>query len=170
MSTPPDPYNPFIGFFTRTQPTFTPAALLVSGAAVTVVICVLGLLTEAIGHPLLMAGFAASCVLVFVLPAAPVSQPMSVLGGHLVVAVVAVLADYVLPTSWWAIGLVTGVSVMLMCALRILHPPAAVLPIVMMTSHEHWEFVLTPVMLGALIVTLAAVAYRGILRGRIRWF
>ncbi|MDN6510601.1 MAG: HPP family protein, partial [Corynebacterium sp.] len=102
--------------------------------------------------------------------AAPVSQPMSVLGGHLVVAVVAVLADYVLPTSWWAIGLVTGVSVMLMCALRILHPPAAVLPIVMMTSHEHWEFVLTPVMLGALIVTLAAVAYRGILRGRIRWF
>ncbi|MEY8566130.1 HPP family protein [Corynebacterium sp.] len=170
MSTPPHPNNPFAGFFARPQPKFTPAALLVSGAAVTTVICLLGLLTEVLGHPLLMAGFAASCVLVFVLPAAPVSQPMNVLGGHLAVAVVAVVADSLLSPSWWAIGAVTGVAVMLMSGLRILHPPAAVLPIVIMTSHENWDFVLTPVMAGALIVTLAGVAYRGILRGRIRWF
>jgi CBS-domain-containing membrane protein len=170
MPTPPHPNNPFTGFFARPQPKFTPAALLVSGAAVTTIICLLGLLTETTGHPLLMSWFAASCVLVFVLPAAPVSQPMNVLGGHLVVAVVSVIADSLLSPSWWVLGIATGVAVMLMSALRILHPPAAVLPIVIMTAHESWEFVVMPVMLGALVVTLGGVVYRGILRGRIRWF
>jgi CBS-domain-containing membrane protein len=57
-------------FLTRTQHRFAPWAVLVSGAAVTVVIGLLALLTDVVGHPFLMTSFAASCVLEFVLPAA----------------------------------------------------------------------------------------------------
>lgn len=171
-STPsiPDPDSPLSGLFARPQPRFTSVAVLLSGLAVMAVIAVLGLLTETAGQPLLMSGFAASCVLVFVLPSAPVSQPMNVMGSHLVVTAVAIIAESYLPSSWWAIGLVTGVGVMLMTWLRVLHPPAAVLPIVVMTAHEGWEFLLTPVMLGALVITVASVAYRWVLGRRIRWF
>ncbi|AGP30682.1 HPP family protein [Corynebacterium terpenotabidum] len=150
--------------FTRTQPRFTGTAVLLSGAAVTLVIAGLGLASDLIGHPLIMASFGASCVLEFVLPKAPVSQPVNVIGGHVVSALCGLLVVTVLPTEWWTMGLATGAAVIGMTWLRILHPPAAGIPLIIMLDGEGWSYLLTPVLIGAVLVTVSGVLYRWGLR------
>jgi CBS-domain-containing membrane protein len=154
-------------FLTRTQHRFAPWAVLVSGAAVTVVIGLLALLTDVVGHPFLMTSFAASCVLEFVLPAAPVSQPVNVIGGHLVGAVCGLLALSFLPGSWWALALATGVTVMVMTGLRILHPPAASLPLIIMQDAQDWSYLFTPILVGTVIIVVLGLLYRRLMGSRL---
>lgn len=153
--------------FRRTQHRFAPWAVLVSGVAVTLVIGLLGLLTEVVGHPFLMTSFAASCVLEFVLPVAPVSQPVNVIGGHLAGAVCGLVALSLLPGNWWAFALATGVAVMTMTGLRILHPPAASLPLIIMQDAQDWWYLLTPILVGTVIIVVLGLVYRRLLGERL---
>lgn len=146
--------------FTRTQPRFSTPVVLLSGTASTVVIAILGLATDLFGYPLLMASFGASCVLEFVLPKAPVSQPVNVIGGHLVSALIGLAAVSLLPTQWWSLALATGVAISTMTALRMLHPPAAGIPLIVMLDGESWIYLVTPVLVGAVIVTGCGALYR----------
>lgn len=146
--------------FTRTQPRFTAPVILLSGVASMAVIAFLGLLSDVVGHPLLMASFGASCVLEFVLPKAPVSQPINVIGGHMISAVAGLTVVSTLPTEWWSMSLATGAAIMVMVFLRVLHPPAAGIPLIIMIDGESWSYLLTPVIIGAVVVTLCGSLYR----------
>ena len=150
--------------FTRTQPGLSPLAVLVSSLASTLVIAGLGLGTDLFGHPLLMTSFGASRVLEFVLPKAPVSQPVNVIGGHLVATLAGLVVVSLLPTEWWSMALATGSAVAAMTSLRILHPPAAGIPLIVMFDGESWSYLVTPVLIGAVVVTLCGAAYRAGLR------
>lgn len=146
--------------FTRTQPRLTFPVILLSGFASTAVIALLGFVSEVVGHPLLMASFGASCVLEFVLPKAPVSQPVNVIGGHMISAVTGLAVVTTMPTQWWSMALATGLAIMVMVFLRVLHPPAAGIPLIIMIDGESWSYLLTPVILGAVVVTLCGALYR----------
>ncbi|MDN6618579.1 MAG: HPP family protein, partial [Corynebacterium variabile] len=111
-----------------------------SGFASMVVIALLGFFSDVVGHPLLMASFGASCVLEFVLPKAPVSHPINVVGGHMISAVAGLTVVTTMPTQRWSMSLATGVAIMVMVFLRVLHPPAAGIPLIIMVDGDTGRF------------------------------
>ena len=146
------------------QPSMPWHTILAASIGGALTIAVLGAAGEFTGTPLLIAAFGSSCVLVFLLPQAPLSQPLNVVGGHCVAALCGLLAHVVLPTAWWSLGLAVGVAMAAMAALRVIHPPAGGTPIAIMLTHEGWEYLFTPVLLGALVLTTCALTYRWILK------
>jgi CBS domain-containing membrane protein len=75
------------------------------------------------GLAILVAPMGASAVLLFAVPASPLAQPWSILGGNVVSGLVGVLAARVLGHSATAIGIAVGASILAMSLLRCLHPP-----------------------------------------------
>lgn len=151
---------------TPTQPRAPRSAILMAALAGALTITVLSLTGDAVGTPILIAAFGSSCVLVFLLPDAPLSQPINVVGGHMVSALCGVVAHAFLPTAWWSLGLAVGAAMAAMAALRIIHPPAGGTPIAILLAHESWGYLLTPVLAGSLILTACALLYRALTSSR----
>ncbi|NUU33321.1 HPP family protein [Arthrobacter sp. C9C5] len=147
---------------TPTQPRAPWSAILAAALAGALTVTVLSLTGDAVGTPILIAAFGSSCVLVFLLPDAPLSQPINVVGGHMVSALCGVLAHAFLPTAWWSLGLAVGTAMAAMAALRIIHPPAGGTPIAILLAPENWGYLLTPVLAGSLILTACALLYRAL--------
>ncbi|MCW1401409.1 HPP family protein [Novosphingobium sp. MW5] len=74
--------------------------------------------------PWLVAPMGASAVLVFVLPASPLSQPWPVLGGHLFAVLVGLACQALVPVPWLAAAMAVGGSIAAMSMARCLHAPA----------------------------------------------
>ncbi|UBH06674.1 hypothetical protein K8P10_002185 [Leucobacter sp. Psy1] len=85
---------------------------------------------------ILIAAFGSSCVLVFLLPDAPLSRPLSVVGGHSIAALCGLLAHTVFPTRWWSLGISVGVAMAAMALARVIHPRAGGTPIAILLTHE----------------------------------
>ena len=91
----------------------------------------LGLLgTEWLSHralgelnPWFIAPMGASAVLLFAVPASPLAQPWSIVGGNLVSALVGVSCALWLGPGGLAAGVAGALAIALMFALRCLHPP-----------------------------------------------
>ena len=72
-----------------------------------------------------------------------------------------------------AIGLAVGLSVMLMMALKITHPPAGGNTIVVMLTQDSFQFLIFPIMAGAITIIVGGVVYnRFILKKNypLKWF
>lgn len=117
----------------------------------------LTMLGEWSGSPILLAPLGASAVLLFGLPDSPLSQPVNLVGGHVIATLIALALDQLLPQSSWSIALAVGVVIGVLGALRLTHPPAGADPIVVMTLHPGWSFVFNPVLIGALVLVMVAV-------------
>ena len=68
----------------RKQPVESISKSVKAGIGGAIAIAILILLGSIFDITLLMAPFGATCVLLFSLPASPLSQPINVIGGHLV--------------------------------------------------------------------------------------
>src|SRR5260370_26865105 len=101
-------------FITLHQPRNDMRKTVLAGLGGAVAIGFLGFLTFSSGHALLMAPFGASCVLLFSLPASPLSQPMNVIGGHVVSALVRLPLRLFLPDEWWAGSIAGGLAISLL--------------------------------------------------------
>ncbi|MEG8058719.1 HPP family protein [Sphingomonas sp. 22L2VL55-3] len=77
--------------------------------------------------PLLVAPIGASAVLIFAVPASPLAQPWSVVGGNIISALVGVTAARFVPIPYLAAGVAVGGAILVMSLLRCLHPPAGLL-------------------------------------------
>lgn len=112
----------------------------------------------------LVAPMGASAVLVFAVPASPLAQPWSVIGGNVVSALVGVALAQAVPWPAIACGLAVGGAILAMSLLRCLHPPggAAALTAVIggpAVADAGWMFALVPVGLNALILTATGVLF-----------
>lgn len=131
------------------------------GIAATGVICRLWLGASAGDLPLLVAPLGASAVLAFAVPASPLAQPWSVVGGNTISALVGVAAARFLPNVDLAAGMAVGGAIAAMAIARCLHPPggAVALTAVIGSAAIHaagWHFALVPVALNsAMLVALA---------------
>lgn len=115
-------------------------------------------LTRLTEVPLLMAPFGATCVLLFAAPGAPLAQPRNVVGGHLVSALVGLIAIQLLGTGPLAMAIGVGVAIAAMQALRVVHPPAGANPlVVMMSGAVGYDFLLMPVLAGSVSLVLVAL-------------
>lgn len=114
--------------------------------------------------PWLIAPMGASAVLVFVLPASPLSQPWPVAGGHLIAAGVGLACHTVVPLPWLAAALAVGIATALMSLARCLHAPAggtAVLTALASPAVAQlgWKFLAFPVLPNVLLLIACGLAW-----------
>ncbi|RWQ29967.1 MAG: HPP family protein [Mesorhizobium sp.] len=73
--------------------------------------------------PLLVAPMGASAVLLFAVPASPLAQPWSIIGGNTISALVGVLVAYFVHEPILAMGIAVSLAIAAMSFTRCLHPP-----------------------------------------------
>lgn len=103
---------------------------------------------------LLMAPFGATAVLVFGVPESPLAQPKNVILGHLITAFIGVFFTQYIGVSPLTLALATGIGVSAMLLTKTTHPPAGANPLLIMLSGQGWAFLITPVLLGAIVIVL----------------
>ncbi|WP_085904013.1 HPP family protein [Kiloniella majae] len=123
-------------------------------------------LSDQAGAPFFMAPFGASCVLVFGVPNSPLAQPRSLVLGHLIAALVGLLALETLGVNWFALGVAVATAIALMQLTRTLHAPAGATPLVIMLEGADWTFIFTPVFSGALVILCVGLITNNLSRNR----
>jgi CBS domain-containing membrane protein len=119
--------------------------------------------------PLLIAPMGASAVLLFAVPSSPLAQPWSIIGGNLVAGFVGVTAARMIGDPVLAASAAIGIAIALMFVLRCIHPPsgAVALTAVLGGAAIHrlgYGFVLAPVLLNSILLTLVALAFNNATR------
>jgi CBS domain-containing membrane protein len=127
--------------------------LIITGAVATTAMHETGTL------PLLIAPMGASAVLLFGVPASPLAQPWSILGGNLVSALIGVAAAHAIAAPLPATALAVGASFAVMSLLRCVHPPSGAMAVLSGPQIAGYGFVLTPVLLNSVLLVLAALIY-----------
>ena len=126
----------------------------------------------------LAASFGSSVVVVFGYPNNEFAQPKNVFFGHLLCGLIGVIFVTLFKISqdrsifFLAIGLAVGISVMLMMIFKIAHPPAGGNTIVVIIAQESFQFLLFPIIAGAVTIIIGGVIYnRFILKKKypLRW-
>jgi CBS domain-containing membrane protein len=113
----------------------------------------------------LIAPMGASAVLLFCVPASPLAQPWSIIGGNLVSALIGVTcAKLFIDAPLLAAALAGCVAIAAMFALRCLHPPSGAVALTAVLGgpivHEAgYQFVAMPVALNSILLTLAALLF-----------
>jgi CBS domain-containing membrane protein len=133
------------------------------GIALTGLICTWGL-GDIRAAPLLIAPMGASAVLLFGVPASPLAQPWSIIGGNVLAALIGVTATLCIPSQLVAAALALGVTFATMSWLRCIHPPSGAVALTAVLGGPHvigleYGFVLVPVMLNSLVLVGTAIAY-----------
>ena len=106
---------------------------IVSGLSATVVISILAFLTLRTSSGIwLMFSFGATVFIVFVLYNLETAQPKNIFFGHLVSVIVGIVFNEIIGFSFYSLGLSVGVAVALMVYLKVMHPPAASNPLVVL--------------------------------------
>ena len=146
-------------YLARRQPATSLLKSFAAGLGGAVAIFIAVWLTHSVGYTLIMAPFGATCVLLFSLPSSPLSQPINVIGGHLVSAGIGFLICNILPDVWWAPAFAVGLSIMMMSALRVTHPPAGANPLVIFALHPAATFLVFPVLSGAVLLVAIATVF-----------
>ena len=131
---------------------------IISGISASIVIGVLAFLTlRTSAGILLMFSFGATVFLVFALHELETAQPKNVFFGHLVSVLVGILFNETIGFSFYSLGLAVGVAVTLMVYLKIMHPPAASNPLVVLFTDVSFEYILFPVILGTLAIIVMSI-------------
>ncbi len=107
--------------------------------------------------PFLIAPFGASAVLLFGHPATPLAQPANVVGGYGVAAVVGLFFALAFPGAWWAAAMGVGVAILAMLLMRVSHPPAGAVPILMVVA-TNAPFQLLGIVLGGSLALVAVAS------------
>ena len=127
----------------------------------------------------LAASFGSSVVVVFGFPDNEFAQPKNVFFGHLLCTLIGIVFVTLFEISqdrtifFLAIGIAVGLSVMLMMALKIVHPPAGGNTIVVMLAQDSFQFLIFPITVGAATIIIGGVIYnRFILKKKypLKWF
>ncbi|MGF1741920.1 HPP family protein [Vibrio profundum] len=123
-------------------------------------------LANVTGVPWLMAPFGATCVILFAAPHSPFARPRNVVIGHLITAVIGLVALYLFGRSVLVMSIAVGVSIAAMQYFRIVHPPAGANPLVIILAGRSvvgFEFLVTPVLVGSvMLVGIAFVLNNGV--------
>jgi CBS domain-containing membrane protein len=113
---------------------------------------------------LLIAPLGASAVLLFAVPASPLAQPWSIIGGNGIAAVVGVMAAMLVPDQSVAAALALAVSIGLLLTFKCLHPPSGAVALTAVLGgpaiHDlGFLYVLWPVLAGSLALLGVAIGY-----------
>ena len=101
----------------------------------------------------LIASFGSSMVLLYGYPESPFAQPKNIFFGHLLTAFVGIVVLKFIPLPIYiTIPLATGLGVCFMILLNVTHPPAGGNPIIVIIGSVSFEYLISPIILGSIIV------------------
>ena len=106
----------------------------------------------------LIASFGSTMVLLYGYPESPFAQPKNIFFGHLVTAVVGIVVLNFIPLPIYiTIPLAVGLGVGLMIFLDVTHPPAGGNPIIVIIGSVSYDYLLSPIILGSIIVLIFGI-------------
>ena len=106
----------------------------------------------------LLASFGSSMVLLYGYPESPFAQPKNVFFGHLITSLVGLFfLNFVTLPIYIIIPLAVGFGVGLMIFLNVTHPPAGGNPIIVIIGSVSFDYLLSPVITGSIIIIVFAI-------------
>jgi len=132
--------------------------------------------TDPVDSLFLVGSFGASAVLIYGAPQVEFAQPRNLLGGHIISAVIGVTIYKYVPLDIALLGaLAVSLSIVAMHFTRTLHPPggATALVAVIGSAEVHssgYQFVITPIATGALIMLLVALVVNNLSKNPTRHY
>ncbi|MER9423712.1 HPP family protein [Mesorhizobium sp. M0317] len=119
--------------------------------------------------PLLVAPMGASAVLLFAVPASPLAQPWSIIGGNTISALIGVIVAHFVHEPALATGIAVALAIAAMSFTRCLHPPggAAALTAVLggpAVTSAGFLFPFVPVALNSIILVALGYAFHRLSR------
>ena len=118
----------------------------------------------------IVAPIGASAVLLFAVPASPLTQPWPVIGGSIVSAIAGVAAGTLIGNDAVAVGLAVGLAIAAMSLTGTLHPPGGAVAITSVVAvstggGSHLLFPLAPIGIEAAAIVLLAWAFHRLVTG-----
>ena len=125
-----------------------------------ITISILTLLTyKTVYGVFLLASFGSSMVLLYGYPESPFAQPKNVFFGHLITTTIGLIfLNFVPFPIYIIIPLAVGFGVGFMILLNVTHPPAGGNPIIVIIGSVSFDYLLSPVISGSLIIIISAIA------------
>ena len=103
----------------------------------------------------LIASFGSTMVLLYGYPESPFAQPKNIIVGHFLTSFVGIIfLNFVHLPIFINIPLAVGFGVMLMILFKVTHPPAGGNPIIVIIGSVSYDYLLTPVIVGSIVVIL----------------
>jgi len=117
--------------------------------------------------PILVAPMGASAVLLFAVPASPLAQPWSILGGNIVAALVGVTAAAHIGDAMLAGAVAVSAAIAVMMLLGCLHPPSGAVALTAVLGGPAirdlgYTFVLWPVGANSLLLLICALLFNNL--------
>jgi CBS-domain-containing membrane protein len=129
-------------------------------------IAALAYLTADSGYPLIAAPFGAAAVLLFAAPESPFAQPRNCIVGNFLGGIVSLVMVHLFGSEPWVMALAVATTIKVMQLTKTLHPPGGAVALVGVMSNAKWSFLLTPVLVGSVILVLCTVAFNNLMPGR----
>ena len=132
---------------------------LIAGLFSAITIGVLTLLTYKTEFGIfLIASFGSTMVLLYGYPESPFAQPKNIFFGHLVTSLAGLFVLYFIPLRLYInLPIAVGAGVALMIMLNIPHPPAGGNPIIVIIGSASFDYLLSPVITGSVIIIIFGV-------------
>ena len=106
----------------------------------------------------LIASFGSSMVLLYGFPESPFAQPKNIFFGHFLTSVVGIIVLNFVPLPIYiTIPIGVGLGVSLMILLDVTHPPAGGNPIIVIIGSVSYDYLLSPIILGSIIVLVFGI-------------
>ena len=106
----------------------------------------------------LIASFGSTMVLLYGYPESPFAQPKNIILGHFLTALIGIIfLNFVSLPIFLNIPLAVGFGVMFMILFKVTHPPAGGNPIIVIIGSVSFDYLLTPVLVGSIIVVMFGV-------------
>ena len=106
----------------------------------------------------LIASFGSTMVLLYGYPESPFAQPKNIILGHFLTSLIGIIfLNFVPLPIFLNIPLAVGFGVMFMILFKVTHPPAGGNPIIVIIGSVSFDYLLTPVLIGSIIVVLFGV-------------
>ena len=121
----------------------------------------------------LMFSFGSTTLIVLIFYESEFAQPNNIFFGHVLGIIVGILFNEFLGISFITLGLAVGSTVTLMMYLRVIHPPAAANPLIALFADVSLEYIIFPVISGAILIIIISVFINKFILKRdypVRWF
>ena len=106
----------------------------------------------------LLASFGSSMVLLYGYPESPFAKPKNIFFGHFLTSLVGVIfVNFVPLPIFIIIPVAVGIGVGLMIILNVTHPPAGGNPIIVIMGSVSFEYLISPVISGSIIVIVFGI-------------
>lgn len=148
------------------QPRFSLSQILFSYIGSLIGIGALAYLSIVSNYPLIAAPFGAAAVLVFAVPNSPLAQPRNLIFGNLIGGIVSLLMVHLFGSEPWVMALSVATAIKIMQLTKTLHPPGGAVALVGVMSEAEWNFLLTPVLAGSIILLFCTLIFNNLMPER----